>query len=68
MRRIPFVSILVLALTIPASGASGVVLRGSGAGDNGTILKMTGDPHVAVGQVSPRTLPNREIRPPMNLW
>ena len=28
--------------------ASGVVLRGSGAGDNGTTLKMTGDPHVAI--------------------
>ena len=27
---------------------SGVVLRGSGTGDNGTILKMTGDPHVAI--------------------
>ena len=27
---------------------SGVVLRGSGTGDNGTILKLTGDPHVAI--------------------
>jgi len=28
--------------------ASGVVLRGSGMGDNGTIVYMTGDPHVCV--------------------
>jgi len=28
--------------------ASGVVLRGSGTGDNGSTIKMTGDPHVAI--------------------
>jgi hypothetical protein len=28
--------------------ASGVVLRGSGAGDNGTILNLTGKPHACV--------------------
>lgn len=27
--------------------ASGVVLRGSGSGENGTVIEMTGDPHLA---------------------
>lgn len=27
--------------------SSGVVLRGSGSGDNGTVIEMTGDPHLA---------------------
>lgn len=29
-------------------GASGVVLRGSGAAEGGTTIKLTGDPHVAI--------------------
>ncbi len=29
-------------------GASGVVLRGSGSGPNGTVLRMTGAPHVCI--------------------
>ena len=28
--------------------ASGVSLRGSGAGDDGTVIEMTGDPHLAI--------------------
>jgi hypothetical protein len=39
--------------------ASGVVLRGSGSGENGTILNLTGKPHTCVtvrGSVSSKTI------------
>jgi len=39
--------------------ASGVVLRGSGSGENGTIINMTGKPHLCIsvrGQVVTKTV------------
>jgi len=39
--------------------ASGVVLRGSGSGENGTIINMTGKPHLCIsarGNVSSKTI------------
>ena len=38
-------------------GASGVVLRGSGASDSGSILRLEGDPHVAISIAGPQPKP-----------
>ncbi len=44
--------------------ASGVVLRGSGSGDGGTVLRLTGRPHVAIA-VSGRGEPARAAGRPV---
>jgi hypothetical protein len=42
--------------------AGGVVLRGSGSGRSGTIIKMTGAPHVCISIVGPPSTGNVEAR------